>query len=183
MELDHNKIEEDLEQLKNNLAYIDMVLRMKDTLGEPLFENASAEDIELLTFRSELKSHTGVLQTANGKRNSQSTTLILQGSIVDCRYLRPPEILKEKLWIRWKAVERDLDNNNTSVSFHKIDERIVSSASAFFRGTHQLSLLDISIQMQVEELIRLERASHSESGIIIPLLTVLRFTRFLRTAS
>ncbi|MBX9770095.1 MAG: hypothetical protein K2X29_01920 [Candidatus Obscuribacterales bacterium] len=129
--------------------------RLSELIGIALCTKLSAVSPEAQALVAALRTDrdSGILYTNNSKRHSTSFSLILEGECIACVYSMGNTQLKESVEICSKAVQRDLDNESTQVSFSGIDKELTNSLAAIFVGVSQYQLQGFCLQDEVERLL------------------------------
>lgn len=144
--------------------------------GETILFQTDALSVEFRDFRQRIGGSSGVLFTRNDKRFSESYSLVVEGECVGCMYKFGKEILEESVDIKWRAVERDLKHERTTLCFRSLCPALVTSAVTFLDGDLRAHCRSKAIRHDVERLIR-ECLRPGESAVVLCRYGISYFAR------
>ena len=142
--------------------------RLSEVVGIGVCSNVSAlspaAQAVIASFKTAKVS--GILSTKNAKRLSTSFSLVYEGECIACVYLKGNYQLNESLEICCKAVQRDLLNELTLVTFSYIDKELTNSLAAVLVGVSEYQLQGFCLQDEVERLLEQPSCRHRSALIV-----------------
>jgi hypothetical protein len=142
----------------------EFIAKLCRSAGHSIVKRSAIDDPDSMEFRQikeNFYSHSGVLFVSNKKRMAESYSLILNGKCVACSYTFQAEELDEELTIRWKAVQRDLEHELSTLSFFKMEDGIIQGAAAFFNASNMAHATAPELRAGAEAMI----AEHIHAGM------------------